>query len=99
MIYGIKKRLNEIPKFNLLEAFRTLDRNNTGKVDSTKIFQFLKNTGDYSATNEELAAIIRRIDLDGDDQISYEEFKDFLPPEFLPSQKQMMPEPYETRKP
>jgi hypothetical protein len=33
---------------------------------------------EYNASNEELLAIIRRIDLDGDEMISFEEFKDFI---------------------
>jgi Ca2+-binding EF-hand superfamily protein len=71
MIYAIKKRLSQIPNFNLLEAFKRLDKNNTGRVDAYKIHCFLKEAADYMASNEELVAIIRRIDLDGDDQISF----------------------------
>jgi len=51
-------------------------------VDAYKIHVFLKETQDYISTNEELIAIIRRIDLDGDDQISYAELRDFLPGDF-----------------
>jgi Ca2+-binding EF-hand superfamily protein len=38
---------------------------------------FFKENGHY-ATEEELLAIIRRIDLDGDAEISKEEFYEFL---------------------
>jgi Ca2+-binding EF-hand superfamily protein len=82
MIFAIKTRLHQIPSFNLLDAFKRLDRNNTGHVDAYKIHVFLKETQDYISTNEELIAIIRRIDLDGDDQISYAELRDFLPGDF-----------------
>jgi Ca2+-binding EF-hand superfamily protein len=50
-------------------------------VDNLKIKLFLKECG-YVASEEELVAIIRRVDLDGDDLISLWEFKELLPPEY-----------------
>ena len=64
-----------------MDAFMQLDRNNSGTVDKLKLQLFLKDC-DYVATDEELVAIIRRIDLDGDDCISLWEFKELLPPEY-----------------
>lgn len=69
------------PGFNLLDVFLILDRNNSGTVDKLKLELFLKDC-DYVATDEELAAIIRRFDLDGDDRISLLEFKELIPPEY-----------------
>lgn len=62
-----------------MDVFRRLDRNNTGRIDAYKLHVFLKEAQDHISTNEELVAIIRRIDLDGDDQISFAELRDFLP--------------------
>jgi Ca2+-binding EF-hand superfamily protein len=58
-----------------------MDVNDTGKIDGFKIYTFLRDC-DYIATNDELVSIIRRIDLDADEMISFEELKEFLPPSY-----------------
>ena len=78
----MRLRLFTEPGFNLLDAFKLIDRTNSGKFDSYKLYSFLRDQ-QYVATNEELAAVIRRMDLDDDEQVSYSEFKDFLPPEYV----------------
>jgi Ca2+-binding EF-hand superfamily protein len=65
-LYAIRYKLHEIPGYNMLEAFKLLDFNNSGKICQYKIFTFLRDN-DYIASNEEIVAIIRRIDLDGDE--------------------------------
>lgn len=58
--------MNAIPGYDLLSAYKLLDFNNTGKVCQFKIFTFLRDN-EYIATPEEIVAIIRRIDIDGDE--------------------------------
>lgn len=59
-----------------------MDRNNTGRFDAYKLYSFLREQ-EFLATDEDLAAVIRRMDCDSDEQVSYQEFKDFLPPEYV----------------
>lgn len=61
-------------RFNLMDAYKMIDVNNSGAINDFKLYTFLRDN-DYIATQEDLNAIIRRIDLDGDEVIGYEEFK------------------------
>lgn len=73
-LYAIKNKLFKMQNFNLMDAFKMIDVNNTGGINDFKIYTFLRDN-DYIATQEDLNAIIRRIDLNGDEIIGYEEFK------------------------
>jgi hypothetical protein len=56
-------------------------------VDAFAFYAFLREQNHF-ASNEELAAIVRRIDTDGDELVSYQEFENFLPPS-NPRQQQL----------
>ena len=47
-------------------------------MDAFSFYAFLREQSHF-ASNEELAAIVRRIDTDGDELVSYKEFENFLP--------------------
>lgn len=60
-------------------AFSTVDSLRDGALNNRNIAYFLKLNGFY-ATENEVVAIIRRLDIDADSQITYEEFAEALKP-------------------
>ena len=60
-------------------AFRSIDRYNSGRLDTVNIGSFLRQNGHY-ASELELLAIVRRVDTDGDANIVYSEFAEFVRP-------------------
>ena len=62
-------------------AFRSVDRYNTGRINTVNLGSFLRQNGHY-ASEMELVAIVRRIDADGDANLDYNEWADFLKPAF-----------------
>ena len=85
-----------------IAAFRSVDRYNSGRIDTVNLGSFLRSLGHY-ATEMELLAIIRRIDTDGDCEITMPEFSEFMTPiaplpvvervplEFLPPPRPLSP--------
>lgn len=63
--------------FDREKAFATIDDWNYGYIDKMSLRLFLKKHG-YSATEEDVLTIIRRMDLDADARISKQEFFDYL---------------------
>ena len=59
--------------FNIQSAYKVIDDWSYGYLDSRNLRRFLRNMG-ILMPKSELVALIRRIDLDGDAKISYEEF-------------------------
>ena len=60
-----------------MAAFRSIDRYNSGIIDTYSLRNFLQSQGHY-ATETELLSIIRRIDTDGDARVNYSELAEFL---------------------
>ena len=54
-------------------AFRVYDRDGNGFISKTELKYVLTNLGE-KITDEEVGEIFKEADLDGDEQISYEEF-------------------------
>lgn len=71
------KDLNKRPDFSTYAAFRTIDRHNEGCINMANLQDFFRGFGNY-LVEQEVFAIIRRIDTDGDARLSFEEFADFL---------------------
>ena len=67
-----------------MTAFRSIDKNASGRVDTVVLGAFLRNQGHF-ADEMALLAIIRRIDTDGDAIITFEELDEFLRPEDPPT--------------
>ena len=63
--------------FSTLAAYRSVDRYNDGRINTFNLGSFLRSVGHY-ASETELLAIVRRVDTDGDAQLSYTEFAEFL---------------------
>lgn len=67
-------------QFENEKAFYSIDDWNYGYIDRKNLKSFLKKHG-YLAKNEEVMAIIRRMDLDADARLSKQEFMAALQPE------------------
>lgn len=75
----LKRELEVQYDYSPFAAFRSVDRYNTGRIDTVNTGAFLRQNGHYAAELE-LLAIIRRIDTDGDAVIVYSEFAEFVRP-------------------
>jgi len=73
----LKRELEIRYDFSSLAAYRSVDRYNDGRINTNNLGAFLRNCGHYAAETE-LLAIVRRVDTDGDAQISYSEFAEFI---------------------
>jgi Ca2+-binding EF-hand superfamily protein len=70
---NIKRLLENQYDFNIQSAYKVIDDWSYGYLDARNLRRFLRNMG-VLVQKSELVALIRRIDLDGDAKISYEEF-------------------------
>lgn len=61
------------------DAYAIIDDFNYGYVDFSNLKRFLKKNG-YIPTNKDLAAIIRRLDLNADSKLSKDEFIEGIKP-------------------
>lgn len=76
----LKRELHVQYDYSPIAAFRSVDKYNSGRVDTVALGNFLRIQGHFS--NEmELLAIIRRIDTNGDAIISFDELNEFLKPD------------------
>jgi len=73
----LKRELELQYDYSPFAAFRSVDRYNSGRIDTVNAGSFLRQQGHY-ASEMELLAIIRRIDTDGDAIINYSEFAEFV---------------------
>ena len=74
---SLVKDLTGRPDFSAFAAFRTIDRHNEGCINIANLQDFFRGFGNY-LVEQEVFAIIRRIDTDGDAKLSFEEFADFF---------------------
>jgi Ca2+-binding EF-hand superfamily protein len=65
------------PDFSSISAFSILDFPSTNSISREKIKDFLKRNGKF-ALDDDIDAVLRRVDVDGDERLSYSEFSDFL---------------------
>ena len=70
----MKRNLENAYDFNILKAFRAIDDWSYSYIDQSNLKRFLRNTGHVS-TKQELIAILRRFDMDGDAKINFKEFE------------------------
>ena len=76
-----KRELGFQYDYSSFAAFRSVDRYNTGRINTVNMGSFLRQNGHY-ASEMELVAIVRRIDADGDANLDYNEWAEFLRPAF-----------------
>ena len=75
----LKQDLEKFKKFSIRRAFKAIDSLNFRYIDEQAIRRFLKKIG-HSPVKEELIAIMRRFDLDGDAKVSFQEFVEAITP-------------------
>lgn len=78
---NLKRCLEQSYDFSVQGAFKVIDDWNYKYIDDSNLKRFLRNVG-YLASKQELVAIIRRIDLDGDAKINLDEFNEGVRSQF-----------------
>jgi calmodulin len=68
-----KRRTGDDYDEEIINAFRVFDKNDSGIITATELRHVLTTIGD-KLTDEEVDAMIREADIDGDGNINYEEF-------------------------
>ena len=86
----LKSALNVRYDYSSISAFRSVDKYNSGRIDTFTLGNFLRTQGHY-ATETELLAIIRRIDTDGDAKLDYNEFAEFVRSAYPPPSRSFEP--------
>jgi Ca2+-binding EF-hand superfamily protein len=71
--------LKNSPDFDMERAFDELDDEGLGYIDHVSIDAYLGRNG-FKATDEELTAIIRRMDVSADAKVSFAEFEEAMRP-------------------
>ena len=71
--------INSFPDIPYADAFRIIDDEQLSFIDGQSIEKFLRRCG-FAPTDEELTAIIRRIDVSADALVSYAEFEEAMRP-------------------
>jgi Ca2+-binding EF-hand superfamily protein len=86
IIEQLKKELESCSDFSARRAFKALDELNYNFINEANLKIFLRKMG-HHVVKKELVAILRRLDLDGDSKISFNEFVEGIKPvspEILP---------------
>lgn len=74
---ALVKSLEARPDYTPFAAFRTIDRYQEGHINISNLQEFFRAFGNY-LVEQEIFAVIRRVDTDGDARLSFEEFADFF---------------------
>jgi Ca2+-binding EF-hand superfamily protein len=74
---GLKGELERQYDYSPYAAFRSIDGNNSGRINQHEVGALLRRNGHYASEIEQVA-IIRRIDTDGDATVNYSEFAAFV---------------------
>lgn len=69
----IRRELERRHDFSTYACFRAIDDLNDGDINPDNLRSFLKNNG-YYPTEDDVIAVIRRLDTDADCKVNYEEF-------------------------
>lgn len=80
LIHRVRTLISELekqPDYTVFAAFRTIDTYNEGKIHDGNLQEFFRSYGLYYI-DEEIYAILRRIDTDGDAKLCFDEFADFF---------------------
>ncbi len=73
----VKKKMAANSPQEMHEAFKAFNRSNNGFLSGEELRSVLEKMGE-TVTEEEIAALVREIDIDGDDKISFDEFQRML---------------------
>eukprot|EP01065_Artemidia_motanka_P040405 TRINITY_DN5059_c0_g1_i1.p1 TRINITY_DN5059_c0_g1~~TRINITY_DN5059_c0_g1_i1.p1 ORF type:complete len:875 (+),score=298.25 TRINITY_DN5059_c0_g1_i1:192-2816(+) len=61
----------------LREIFGTIDKDNSGKIDLDELGRLLPEIGVTGVSDEKIAALLKEIDMNGDDAVDFDEFLHF----------------------
>ena len=78
-IEKIKQHISICADFDYESGFKAIDDWGYGYIDFNNLRRFLRKW-DYAPLNKELSAIIRRLDLDGDGRLNFDEFVEGIRP-------------------
>lgn len=78
---SLKRTLEQSYDFSVAVAFKAVDDWNYNYIDFKNLRRFLRNMG-FLASKQELIAIIRRIDTDGDSKLKIDEFSEGVRSQF-----------------
>ena len=70
-----KQKMECVMSYNHALAFKTIDPGNIGFIELKTMDSFFKSRQVKGVTIEDIAAVIRRFDLDGDSRLRMEEFE------------------------
>lgn len=70
----MKRNLENAYDFTFKKAFQAIDDWSYNYIDQSNLKRFLRNMG-HVASKQELVAILRRFDMDGDAKINFKEFE------------------------
>jgi Ca2+-binding EF-hand superfamily protein len=73
----MRKDLEKRHDFSTHGCFRAVDDLNEGDINPDNLRAFLKSNG-YYPTEDEVIAIVRRLDVDADCKINYAEFSEAI---------------------
>jgi len=76
---GLRQKLNRRPLFNVYEAFKALDKNDTGAFTIDEFKELLLDNGIY-ATSKDLLNLVQRFDKNQDGKVTYAEFVQEITP-------------------
>jgi len=76
-MHTLSAQLTAQVDFSAYAAFRSVDRYDEGSITTSNLQDFFRQFGNY-LVEQEIFAIIRRIDTDGDARLCFEEFADFF---------------------
>jgi Ca2+-binding EF-hand superfamily protein len=76
----MKQQLESNKCFDFQKAYYSIDDWNFGYIDRRNLKIFFKKHG-YIASNDDVVAILRRMDLDADARLSKQEFIEGISPE------------------
>jgi|TARA_B110000285_G_C15111605_1_gene611459 hypothetical protein len=82
---NIKRSLESSYDFSVRAAFKAIDDWNYNYIDKQNLKRFLRSMG-HLASKQEIVAILRRFDLDGDAKINMKEFGEAIRTQLAASQ-------------
>lgn len=75
----LRQKLEKRPSFDAYEAFKTLDKYDSGFVSMNEFRDLLQSHGVY-ASNNDLLNLVKRYDKNQDGKVSYSDFVQELTP-------------------
>jgi len=82
---NMKRSLESSYDFSVRAAFKAIDDWNYNFIDKQNLKRFLRSMG-HLASKQEIVAILRRLDLDGDAKINLQEFGEAIKTQLASSQ-------------